>query len=1018
MLKYLGNQYIPYINMGSNASASFVLTTKAADDPYLRIDCMKEYDVTIVSDAINNYRAAGWEVIGSGTGFKATKKDQNLEVQLLNDGGFLSVNIYYDEPYNPDAVKTWSSDLDELFTTHLGKHEIPYIYLGTANPNFEWNTSNSYAYIYGRGYDDDMVDRAIQTLGALDEWTVNEGDVTYGQKSLTAVGTMSDGCQITLELENMNATNKRARLKVSYREAFDASNFQQWTSDITSIFNIYMEGHALPVIYLGSDNPEGSFAEKTNKLTITGGFWNEQVLALAKTALENDADDAGKCYWTIEYGADSYGKTLNAKRVDFDDGCALSLVVSKSSNADTAKCKLVASYIPKIEIPSTATGWNLAVQDKLKSKFNDESKTAVLDDHELPYIYLNTEDETATLYSTSFRYMIIKGGTYNPNVVINAIKTYEDAGWTVTKTETSGNPGFTATKSFHHDTTAEDGTVTKDGDIEHDCQISVKLAGSSSYQSAMSFYVYYNEGFGLYDYTAYDSGFKSQLKTNFNNFSLPVFYLGSSWIKYTYSSTTDVETIYGGAWNDSLWTSVKTTLENDGDWTITDKVDADSTPTLKATKADGENGTVSLEFSKYSSSAYAFAIPMMKLSYKANFNAPENGTWSSATQTIFDTNIGEDKTIPYTYLHVAQDGEKAGKWSSTTNSVTITGGTWDTKVMSLAETTYKAAGWDVSYGYGSYSRQFQAKKKFDDGSYIRIKIYASSNSSTAKTSMVVCYDAPVTIDSSTVPTAWDDAIVTKMKTVLGDDNVIPYLYMGGGTLTATVTSNTNCPYLALKYTKGALSGQYLYNAEKTLKDDGWTVEMDYFYTNIAPKLTAYKVTSKEKLNLVIKATSKTVFRIDVYYTDDISKAVPEDYEFSSTYLNEIKDLYGIDMPSIYLGLSDPSKTVSYTAKTMTLKGKGYSPTLISDAKSIFEADKKNTWTTSTVPSGKFAGTYVSNDQYNSYSYYYAPEGEVLQASTVNSSGKNVVVYLYQYQVTSSTSYDYFYSYPQMEFYLS
>lgn len=1005
MLKYLGGQIIPYVNLGtsSSISATYVGASTSTTDPYLLIDALKEYDITVVSKAITDYEAEGWSVVGQGNGFNAMKG--SLKVNLVESAGLMQLKVYYDEPYDITAATDWTSEIKELFNCHLDKHSIPYFYLGTATPYYlSWSKTNKTT-IYGNGWRDEMVDNAVSVFEGLEGWTHSEGQDSNGAKTMTATFVSADdGCKITLYLYNMSVKYPRAALDVKFKEGFNASEFTAWNKEATDVFKAYMDEHELPLIYLGSNNPTVTYDDSLNEATITGGYWDDQVISMAQSVLEKDVDSEGNPLWSIEITADK--ATLTATRVKYDDECKIAIKISGSnpSNPDTNMCELIAYYTPSVDFPADESDWNTNVKNVLNGKFSSESSNSTLDGHELPYIYLGGNAE-ARVTSNTVRFVTITGGSYNPNYIEKGIETYKAKGWTVNQTSNVyGFIGFEATKKFHHDTTDSDGNTVTDGDTSHDCEITVKIAPGVSYSDNMYMYVYYNEGFGLYDYTAYDSSIQSDLKTYFNGFSLPVFYLGSSWLRNSYDDSTNTETLIGGAWDDSLYTSVEQTLTADTGWTITKPDMNDTTPTLTATKLDGENGTVTVKLFKGTTTGTPYSYPKMTIQYVTTFASPANGSWSSSTLSNFATYFGYDSStganeIPYIYLHVGNQKEtsaytKSGKY------ITVTGGQWDNRIYTLAETSFKKAGWNTYSANGTYYKQLIATKKNDDGTFYRIKLDKSSADTSAVAKMVIYQDAAVTIDNSGT---WSSNAQTNMKKVL-NGTVLPYFDLGtSGTFQIGSGSSTNYTYFYYTTSRAAVwNTQYVDNAAQILEKDGWTIEINYVFNNFSSSLTATKTTADGMYSLILRGSGSDAYQLACFYLDDFSGDTVEGYDLSSSAKETVKDVAGIELPAIYLGLSSPSVTPNYSTSRIIINGKGYSKTLLTDAEAAFKADTKNNWTVSYQNKGLF--TYANS--------------EVLSAETTNAAGQKVTVYIYQYISVPSTPKSTYYSYPTMRVYVA
>lgn len=999
MLKYLGNQVIPYVNLGSASDviSQYKVSSSVDTKPYLRIDGLKQYDLVFVTDVLATYKSAGWIIASYGTGFIASK--DLLEVHLVEEEGFIVLNVYYDEPYDTTAATEWSDDIKSLCSTYMSGHEIPYIYLGTANPYYiSWNSDTSYVYVYGKGYRNEMVDNAMSVFEKYDNWTATES-VDGEYKTLKAVGTMEDGCEITIDLDfNNNTTTPRARMKVMYKEGFNPESYKTWDSTTLSTFSAYLQGHEkeLPVIYTGSSAPAVTWSSSYSRLSVTGGFWDDAFLTNAESVLKADVDDSGNCYWKdIVYGVNNYGKTLTAKRVNFDDGCYVSVELGGTYNAvERNRCCLNINYIPAVEVPSDVTDWSSLIQTGLTSPVSSTDSLTILDGHKIPYVYLNTTSESFHKYTYTERYIKITGGIYNPNVIENAIDIYHDDGWeTKTLKGSYGYDGFEAIKKFSHTKTVtdEDGTTKTEVDDEHDCEITVRIPAPTTtapFDDRMEFYAYLNEGFGKSEYSAWDDDIKAILKSNFNNCNLPALYLGSSYVEHSYSSVSNTLSMYGGSWDDSLWTSVKTALSS-ADWTVEDPDLEKDSPVLTATLKDSDIGIFTLTLSKYSGINYPYSVPQVILKYEKTYNIPENGSWGTDTLAKFKTYFGTDmdtntNVIPYIYLHAGVGEEKPdANINENYYSLKIEGGSWDDRVLTDAESSFKAAGWETTYDWYSYSKMLVAHHINDDGSLFVTKVFKSA-ATDGKARMFIYYDAPINLTD--LPTEWTETQTTNMKSVLSG-YTIPFIPTGKGTLKESPkASKTNPIYSSYGLTCTASTDwtdAYIINAESILKKDGWTTEINYnkdpvnYYYGVW--IDATKDVTDGRLHLALRSSTVKGFYLTAWF-DNTTEYDP-DFKYDDSITSDMNFLLGLEIPGINLGTSNPSKSVSIAKRYIELKGNGTDTNLIVNAEKAFVADKNHVWTLSYLDSNLFT---------------YAHYGKVLKASTKNDSGETVSVYVYEY----------------------
>lgn len=991
MLRYLGNQYIPYLNLGNQnvVAAEYMTFQTKGNDPYLKIDGFKEYDYQFVAEASETYVQKGYIVTSTGSGFKAVK--DTLTVELCEDQGYIYLKVFYKEPYASDSATSWPKEFDSMFTDGMDGHTLPYFYLGTKNPYYFTENTGVYT-VYGYGFKNEMVEKASATLSSLDQgWEVKVEEDVDGEKSLSASITLKDDCSISLTLQNEGLASPRAVLSITYKEGFDPDKYTAWDSETLLEFDTYLDSHKdLPVIYLGSKTPTSSYSLSSGCLTLTGGDWNEKALTNAKAKLEADIDSTTNAsnWSSIELANDS----LTAKRNDYSDGCSLSLVLSKDKNG---KCSLNIYFVSRAIYPTGVTNWSSNVLDEMNRNLSTDSALKILDGHDIPYIYLNSSSQTFTTRTRPVKELDIRGGYYNPNLIDNAIDVYTKAGWKTDRIVGDyGYDGFKASKSFSH-------TKTADSDeTDTPCEITVQIDApntSNPFGGTMELKAFLKEGYGNDVPSDWSGEIKETLKGYFNNYKLPVIYLGTSYIDSYVNDWMGTASFYG-TYNDSIFEDATTVLTKD-DWTITEPDMTSSNPTLEASKKDGEYGTISLSLTKYSyPDYYPYDYVQMDLSYDWLFHKPEDGAWSDDTLDYMKTNYGMDLTtnknvIPYIYLHI-QNGKEYSMFNNAYNSMYIEGGDWSDEILTLAKADFEEAGWDISYGYGSDSKKLFAVKQNADGSIYKAEVYSESGLA----AMTVDYSKAATLDSTT--TDWSDDTKTKMKAVL-NNYTLPYFDLGKST--QVVSKKTEGGYGSGKYsyftiqTNKSKSGEttdwtnaYIYNAEKVLKSAGWTTKMDLSFSYYGPRLKASIEKDDGVLNLALCPNSSTYYYSLIAWFD-AKVTQPDDYSYSDTIKSDIKDITGIDMPSIYLGRETPVVKGYYSDRKYSLWGDNGSVGLVENAEKLFKADTNNTWKLM---------TYQDNFKLDS-------TGDVLLASTTNSQGETVNVYVYETMSLTQTSIRYY-----------
>lgn len=999
MKKYLGGQVITYIDLGKydTLTTNYVVDADIGGSNYLSIQTLKAYDVITVSNIIVDYQDAEWTVKSKDNGFSATKG--TLEVVLLEEDGMISLHIIYDEPYDKTSVSSWSDDMKNLFATYLDKHEIPFVYLGTATPAYlSWDYGQSETYVYGGKYTDDTVDDAIKVFQADKDWTLYTGTDFEG-KVLQAIKVMDDDCTITVSIACQDKSNPRTYMIVSIKEGFDPTKYTAWDSHCLDAFKNNLEGHELPVLYAGASTPEREWDANRSTLTITGGYWNDKFLSNAESVLKADLDDGQNPIWKdITYGTNSYGTTLTATRVDYDDGCGIKLVLGgTSTDVNTNRNSIAIIYAPKIDIPTDVSDWSDSVKDAMNTKISTYSDLTILDGHEIPYVYLNKYDETGSAYTYDVRYLQVIGGKYNPNIIKNAIDVYAKAGWDAKSVKGNyGYDGFVATKKFNHTSTDEEGNNVEDS--SHPCEITVRILPPETeacYNSDIILYAYLKEDFDSSKTGSWNESIQNDLTSYFNGVGVPYIYMGSDAVVKRYTKSTLTETIYGGTWDDSLWESVKTAFTA-AKWTVTEPDLISDKPELVATYEDGEAGVVTAKFSKHITSKSPYSVPMLTLQYASNYKEPADGAWGTDTLSKFKTTFGTDvdtntNVIPYIYLHI-ENGKEICKLDTSKNAYQIQGGVWDTRILADAKAKFIAAGWETSMSSSSYSGLLVAHTTFEDGTLVTAKIYKSGSSTTAKAYMYVYYDVKATLDTS--KTDWTETQKTNMKSVL-EGNTIPYFDLGTATQTETtfIPNETNKG----KYSWNLVGSKatdwtdnYTLNAESVLKNEGWTTSLEFNDSNLynstypdnGPRLVAYKEVSNGVLNINLWSKSTKDYCLNVWLDEAYSNS--SEYSYKAKDKEDLKNVFGFEIPTIYLGAYGYSSSISKPGRYATITSYSSVANYIENAKKVFEEDEEHEWKLSDMSSGWLMSNGI-----------YAKDNQMLVAETKNDDGETVSVYVYE-----------------------
>lgn len=196
--------------------------------------------------------------------------------------GSLSIN----EKYDPTkVVGTW----DEAITTEIKnryKIDLPFIYLGTDNPYLFEDTRDECLKIIGNALTKDLYTNARKVLtenGFLIDTSESSDMSVYATKE------NSDGNIVTVEVDYSDG---RPYIALFLTEVFKPGTETSWDNKTQEVLTSELPtGVELPYLYLGTSEPTTT-AETTDngkKITIIGGNWDDAVLNLTKTTLQNES---------------------------------------------------------------------------------------------------------------------------------------------------------------------------------------------------------------------------------------------------------------------------------------------------------------------------------------------------------------------------------------------------------------------------------------------------------------------------------------------------------------------------------------------------------------------------------------------------------------------------------------------------------------------------------------------------------------------------------------------------------
>lgn len=913
MVKYLGGNILPYVNLGKGIGCSWNAT--AGSFGQLQFDEIEEYTTTLITDFKTAFQDAGYTITSTSTNtYTATNSTLGLTATLSREtGGTAKLVASYDEPFDVnDSTTDWGKDVKDDFKEYLDNHSIPYVYIGTTHPTAVWNASTFQLTIYGGKWNSVIASKA-ETAFATAGYDLNKAN---DNKTLTSTINLQDGCKMQISIY-ANGANQRAMYGITFTQAYNPSIVTDWDTDTKDEMANYLHKHYPPVIYLGLKVCTTKYVSSTGILTITGGAFNPLMIQDSKTAFE--ADD-----WTVTKEDD----TCVYAQKEFSDGCRVHANLKNKNGTAILETRLVEVF----SVPNTQTDWDTDA----KKAMNDN-----LDNHPVPFFYMGL-DEVRTTWSGTDKYLKITGDIFNEYMIDEAKKAFDAAGWTTTLGENNYGLTFSAT------ITEEDGdvlTATMNA-VSTTAKAELKIEIKEAFSPLTG------------EDAKWDADTQKYMKNNFHDFVLPYVYLGTKNIYYSYSSNEATLSLTGNTWDDSIFTLFTTSLNDDATtnnrtWTVGDETDKTYGPVKTATyKNDEDNYSVSLRL--YQNVSHH---PVLTAKFTDVFEIPENGAWNDETIKAMKENLN-DNTIPYIYLGSTKPLMTLSSRNGMTKYIRIKGGKWNSQVTPMAKTALTADGFEILEQTKSNAKEIQALKTLDDGSQIRVEVYKFSTTLGSEATLDAYWDAqPSNVSGAT---DWDSTTKAELERYLGADHSVPFIELGTGTnMTATekkrtpATIATSQSYDFLKFENVTFTSTYITRAAQTLKDDGWNVL--HLFTNyawssrvIAEKTFTDGFTARISMYGVNMSKNATTTSVNMYITKYEKYDKTNQTTWSKKTLDLISNNFGSEtLPYIYLGAKEETSYFDSTNHILKIAGGIWSDTIFDDAKASLTADKNYTWTFNT-----------------------------------------------------------------------
>lgn len=822
------------VGCGKNSDTS-VNSTKASDAPIssktsTAPQSSEKKDSTIGKDSETSSSAS--------TGGSSTSSSQITTSTSESASESVSTDIY--------STTLWPTAVVDAMLLHLGNRIVPYVDLGisTSKLNPDWDNDTDTLTILGGLMTGGLSDTRINT--AKDDYEDEGWTVTIKDNSLTAVNADGD---LTVKYYT---EDDLCYFTVKYAEAFDPTKASSWPTDLMNDMNTNMNNHGadIPFVYLGTVAPSGSFAD--GSFTIEGGAWDDQITSLAETAFTaanaSITDEAYK--WTITTGTNSYGTTFKAS-VTLADGTVLKVSIEApyySSYYSTKRvAKMVINYREPFVVP-TSGSWPTEISDVFNTDF---------DGHSIPWFYTGGTNSIYTHTSGSSTATLCgQDSTWNDKILTLAQAAFEAENTSITDDANKWKLTIDTTYSYGQEYDFE-------RTFEDNCKMRVAVRNYSSYSNKAEIRITYTPAFVVPATGDWSTEIK-QVFTNFDGHSIPWFYMGGNpTLKYYYTGDTYANIdAPENTWDDQILTLAQTACENENA-TISDDdnkwVCTLASSKLTCTRLFEDGCTIKFTVENYST-YYNYA--RVNINYQAKLVIPTTGSWNTSISDVF-TNKFDGHAMPWFYA-----GCDPTLSSSTDYTATIygTSGTWNDQILTLAQTacenenatiTNDANKWVKSTESTYYGTKLIETRTFEDGCTLKFTV-ENYGTSTNKAEIHVYY-TPSLIYPTGDEAQWSDAVKTKLETLLGTGETIPWIYLNAA--------------------KDKVSNSYDGSSEKDFKGGAWDDKlMDYAITELTNanegwscfkntydnQMVAVRTTAAGKnIKLVLKASSNVAL-LEVY----------------------------------------------------------------------------------------------------------------------------------------------------------
>ena len=410
----------------------------------------------------------------------------------------------------------------------------------------------------------------------------------------------------------------------------------------------------------------------------------------------------------------------------------------------------------------------------------------------------------------------------------------------------------------------------------------IKVEVSINSSNIMVAKIFYSPDFDDTTLTDWTTVTKAQLKEYFGTFNLPFIYLGTENYETNYDETSNVLTITGGIYNDSV-NEEFTKAFKDG-WEV--GTDETTTNGVVASKTDAKGNKMVVKLDKYENKA------RLRVHLEEVFDTTIQDSWSTTVSNKMSLAFNE--VLPYFYLGTVYPN--IDTTASGAHKLVLKGKIWNDSIVSDAKAKLLADKWqEVS----SSATDFTLTKVTSFGN-LSVKLERVAKDDSFYPLLTVSSEEAY---NETITSTYPEELKTLFKDTYTDDleAVLPFVYLATKNPTGEVSKNYNNQMVV---TGGLFNQKVVENFKTKYSQANWVVtdKTTKMYSSSSEKDgKVYAAAIKKfenatyKVGLFTKGTGadETLY-LDITKTDNLSKNT----SWSESSKTLVKDTLDLDLNEI------------------------------------------------------------------------------------------------------------------------